>query len=158
MFSALDVLAFSTYSVVQDLFVPGAAEQVREAVARIETLERDLIERLAQVRVLQDELAAIRLRVEAEQRQPASGRLADVLETVRRAVGTAKTLRARAVGEGENMGEDKGEGSLAALVEAVRRVGEVMEDESLVGGAAATVSVEECAALDRSLDDFRTCV
>ena len=46
---------------------------------------------------------------------------------------------------------------MKVLVEAVRRIGEVMGDESLVGGAAATVSVEECAALDRSLDDFRTC-
>ena len=152
------MLAFSAHRVTEELFIPGAAAQIREAVARIETLERGLTAQLARVRALQDELAAIRRRVEAEQRQPASGRLVDVLEAVRRSMGAAKALQARAAGEGEGEGEKERERSLAMLVEAVRRVGEVVEDESLVVGAAATVSVEECAALDRSWDNLRTCV
>ena len=152
------MLAFSAHRVTEELFVPGAAAQIREAVARIETLERGLNAQLAQVRALQDELAAIRRRVEAEQRQPASGRLVDVLEVVRRSMGAAKALQARAAGEGEGEGEKERERSLAMLVEAVRRVGEVVEDESLVVGAAATVAVEECVALDRSWDNLRTCV
>ena len=151
------MLAVGTYSVLQEFsFAPGRDTQVYDAIARIEAFEHDLVERRAQVCALQDELAAIRRRVEAEQRQPASGRLVDVLEAVRCAAGAAKALHARATGEGENMGEKEGEGSLGVLVEAVRRVGEAMEDESLVAGVAAMVSVEECVALDRSLDDLMT--
>ena len=62
------------------MVMPGVTAQVPETLARINTLERDIAAKLVQVSVLQDELAAIRARVELEQAQPAAACLADVVE------------------------------------------------------------------------------
>ena len=68
--TAVDVLAISSQSAFEDLIMPGVAAQVRETLARVDTLERDIAAKLAQVSALQAELAAVRARVELERAQP----------------------------------------------------------------------------------------
>ena len=55
--TAVDVLAISSQSAFEDLIMPGVAAQVRETLARVDTLERDIAAKLAQVSALQAELA-----------------------------------------------------------------------------------------------------
>ena len=132
--------------------MPGVAREVRDTLRRVEKLEREISLKLAEVRELQDELQAIKRRVDAEQESPVAGRLFDFLECVRRAMFAARACLPRAAGA--TKAGPSGEG-FKGLVVAMRAIGTFMEDPELADGLLVSVGDEQCLAVDRVLAEIR---
>ena len=121
--------------------MPGVAVQVRETLARVDTLERDIAAKLAQVSALQAELAAVRARVELERAQPAAARLADVVErasAVQDAATACEFPAPHASEEAESTQETTlgvEWGAVARLVVAMRLLGLALDEPELIDGA-----------------------
>ena len=132
----------------------GAALAHRDAAHAVRMAEYDLADRRARL----EELRARRRSVEELRCGSRALWLAGVRAAMQRVVEEARALHAVPPCADESAAVPRVKaGSLAALVEAVREVEKVAQLGPLVVGAAATVSVEECAELERILVGLRTC-
>ncbi|KAI0738347.1 hypothetical protein C8Q80DRAFT_272818 [Daedaleopsis nitida] len=155
LFAAIDLFGVSAALAIKDFYMSDILSLLRDTVERVQDLEVNIQDKLAQVKELRDHLEALKAKIELAQRRPIAGRLSDVLDTlcaVKTAVEGALSLPC----DGCDSRCAPVPVPMREVVKAYKDIAEALEAPSMISGSIVDLSEEECGAVDGLLSLCRT--
>ncbi|KAI0708779.1 hypothetical protein C8T65DRAFT_650095, partial [Cerioporus squamosus] len=158
IFTAGDLFGVSVLIAIQRAVFPDAGEQLGETLDRVMSLERNIQRKVEEVRRLKDALAAVKAKLEEEQRHPIATQLAGILDKVYLAKLAVESVIfapcAKCTCPPPAL-------PVREVVVALRVMTETLDSPEglqLVDEQLASLSEERCAVLDRLFAVLRTVV
>lgn len=150
---AFDFFVLSTRRAIQEVHLPDALVELRETAGRVDEVEETLQRKLKEVQGLRAGLEALKATIEADQERPDAARLADTMAkvcTTKRALEGVLCLHDKCACDSEVVVP------VRQVVTAYRAMAERLEAPSMITGILASVTDEDCSAIDWVLAIHRT--
>lgn len=154
--TAIDVLGFSMYIAIEEYALPEG-NQIRETLDRVADVQRELQEKIDEVKVLRENLELLQAKLDQDQKLPIAARLAGIVNDLYIVKSIADMSFLPPQTDTRTACSPPGSGTMSYVVAVLRRIAQAIESPSIIDGLIAELPDQQLDDLQDVISTWNSC-